>query len=309
MEKVIAIVGPTAVGKTKVSLDLARYLDTEIISGDSMLVYRGLDIGTAKPSLAERGGIVHELIDIRDPGEEFSVADFKQLAAAAISRINAAGKIAVIAGGTGLYLRALLEDYDLTSPPADEALRSRLQQLAAEQGNHKLHELLAAYDPRRAAALHPNDVRRIIRALEIVLLTNTPTEERRAPGLVYDSLVIGLTMPRDQLYERINRRVDSMLAQGLTEEVARLLAAGVPQDCQAMQAIGYKQMLGLAAGDCGLDEAVQAVKQATRNFAKRQMTWYRKMPYVQWLDTTDYQDHNQLMEQIYNLVAEKFCIE
>lgn len=309
MEKLIAVVGPTAVGKTKVSIDLARYLRTSIISGDSMLIYRGLDIGTAKPVMTERGGIEHALIDIRDPGEEFSVAEFKQLAGEAIARINAAGKIAVVAGGTGLYIKALLEDYDLPAPPADEELRRRLQQMADERGNADLHSLLAAYDPRKAALLHPNDVRRIIRALEVCLKTSRPLEERSAPGLVYNSLVIGLTMPREQLYERINQRVDAMVEQGLPAEVERLLAQGVSPSCQAMQAIGYKQMIGYLTGGCSFDEAVRAVKQATRNFAKRQMTWYRKMPYIQWIDIAHYPEHERLMEHIYNLVAEKFSIE
>jgi tRNA dimethylallyltransferase len=309
MERLIAVVGPTAVGKTKVSIDLASYLHTRIISGDSMLIYRGLDIGTAKPTQAEQAGIPHDLIDIRDPGEKFSVADFKQLARECITRVNKSGRIPVIAGGTGLYIKALLEDYGLNSPPGDELIRRQLQQIADEQGNERLHQLLAESDPVKAAALHPNDVRRIIRALEIRMLATKPVIEDGAAGLKYDSLIIGLSMPRDKLYERINRRVDAMIALGLADEVERLVDQGVPLACQAMQAIGYKQMIGYVRGEYSLADATRAIKQATRNFAKRQMTWYRKMPYVRWVNVDEYTDHTALMEHIYNSVAEKFGIE
>ncbi|MDF2500709.1 MAG: miaA [Anaerosporomusa subterranea] len=309
MERLIAVVGPTAVGKTKVSIDLASYLHTKIISGDSMLVYRGLDIGTAKPTQEEQAGIIHELIDIRDPGEEFSVVDFKQLASECITRINATGRIPVIAGGTGLYIKALLEDYGLTTPPGDELIRQELKRIADEQGNERLYQLLAESDPVKAALLHPNDVRRIIRALEIRMLTTKPVIEDSAAGLKYDSLVIGLSMEREKLYERINRRVDTMIAMGLADEVKRLVEQGVPLTSQAMQAIGYKQMIGYVKGEYSLADAAETIKLATRHFAKRQMTWYRKMPYIRWVNVDEYTDHSTLMEQIYNLVAEKFGIE
>ncbi|KYZ77144.1 tRNA dimethylallyltransferase [Anaerosporomusa subterranea] len=309
MERLIAVVGPTAVGKTKVSIDLASYLYTKIISGDSMLVYRGLDIGTAKPTQEEQAGIIHELIDIRDPGEEFSVVDFKQLASECITRVNATGRIPVIAGGTGLYIKALLEDYGLTTPPGDELIRQELKRIADEQGNERLYQLLAESDPVKAALLHPNDVRRIIRALEIRMLTTKPVIEDSAAGLKYDSLVIGLSMDREKLYERINRRVDTMIAMGLADEVKRLVEQGVPLTSQAMQAIGYKQMIGYVKGEYSLADAAEAIKLATRHFAKRQMTWYRKMPYIRWVNVDEYTDHSTLMEHIYNLVAEKFGIE
>lgn len=310
MERVIAIVGPTAVGKTKVSIDLARYLHTEIISGDSMLVYRGLNVGTAKPNKEEQAGIIHDLIDIRDPDEDFSVVDFKQLASECITRVNATGRIPVIAGGTGLYLRALLEDYELTTPPGDERIRQDLQKIADEQGNERLHKILAERDPLKAALLHPNDVRRIIRALEIRMLAGKPIIEDGASGLKYDSLVIGLSMNRATLYDRINQRVDNMMSQGLANEVKQLVEQGIPLTAQAMQAIGYKQMIGYVKGEYNLIEATNAIKQATRHFAKRQMTWYRnKMPYITWVHVDEFSDHTALMEHIYNVVAEKFGIE
>ena len=274
-----------------------------------MLVYRGLDIGTAKPTHEEQAGIIHDLIDIRDPGEEFSVVDFKRLASECITRVNATGRIPVIAGGTGLYIKALLEDYELTTPPGDELIRQELKRIADEQGNERLHQLLAESDPVKAALLHPNDVRRIIRALEIRMLATNPVIEDSAAGLKYDSLVIGLSMEREKLYERINRRVDTMIANGLVEEVKWLVEQGVPLASQAMQAIGYKQMIGYVSGENSLADAAYAIKQATRHFAKRQMTWYRKMPYITWVNVDEYPDHTTLMEHIYNLVAEKFGIE
>ncbi len=309
MEKLIVVVGPTAVGKTKVGIDLARYLKSEVISGDSMLVYRGLDIGTAKPTQAEQAGITHHLIDIRDPGDEFSVVDFKRLAGETITQINVTGRIPVIAGGTGLYVKALLEGYELASPPGDDSTRQALKQIADEQGNGRLHQMLAEIDPAKAAMLHPNDLRRIIRALEVRMTTHNPVMEDKAAGLKYDSLVIGLTMQRDRLYERINQRVDKMIANGLADEVSFLMRQGVPLSSQAMQGIGYKQLAGYINGDYSLTDATEAIKQATRRFAKRQMTWFRKMPYIIWVNADEYSDHTTLMGYIYNLVAEKFSIE
>lgn len=309
MEKLIVLVGPTAVGKTKVGIDLAKHLDSEVISGDSMLVYRGLDIGTAKPTQEEQAGIIHHLIDIRDPGEDFSVVDFKRLASEAITHINATGRVPVLAGGTGLYIKALLEDYVLTSPPADNSARQVLKRIADEEGNERLHQMLSEIDPDKAAVLHPNDLRRIIRALEIRMSSPNPIIEERAVGLKYDSLVIGLTMKRETLYERINQRVDKMISSGLIEEASHLIEKGVPLSSQAMQAIGYKQLAGYIGGQYSLIDATEAIKQATRRFAKRQMTWFRKMPYIVWLHVDEYSDHNALMEQIYNSVAEKFGIE
>lgn len=309
MERVIAVVGPTAVGKTQVSLELASRLKTSIISGDSMLVYRGLNIGTAKPTVKEQNSILHYLMDIRDPNEAFSVADFKQLAGECIHAENAAGKIPIIAGGTGLYIKALIEDYQLRIPPGDEGLRQDLQLLVDTRGKEHLHQMLCEKDPVKAASLHPNDVRRVIRALEVQMLSTGETPTALAYGLQYDCVIIGLMMERGHLYERINQRVDTMIANGLVQEVEMLLRQGTKENSQAMQAIGYKQVIRYLNGECSQLEAVVAIKQATRQFAKRQMTWFRKMPYIIWVSSADFSSHAAMMEHIYNLVAERFSIE
>ncbi|HMM21658.1 MAG TPA: tRNA (adenosine(37)-N6)-dimethylallyltransferase MiaA [Selenomonadales bacterium] len=310
MERLIAVIGPTAVGKTRVSIDLAEKLGTEIISGDSMLVYRRMDIGTAKPNAAERRGIRHHLIDILEPDEDFSVVDFQTQAAQLVAAINAAGRIPVLAGGTGLYVKALLEGYTFNAVESDAEVRSRLAALADRHGSAYLYGLLQQASPEAAAGLHPNDLRRIIRALEIHQLSGEPVSRRRkTDGLSYDALVIGLTMPREMLYRRINQRVDAMVERGLVEEVARLLDAGVPPDAQAMQGIGYKEIALYLRGETDLPETVDRLKQATRNFAKRQLTWYRKMNYIQWVPVDEFPDYEKMLAYIYSLVAGKFSLE
>lgn len=309
MERMIAVIGPTAVGKTKVSIDLAKMLNTEIISGDSMLVYKDMNIGTAKPTSNEQADISHHLIDILEPQADFSVVDFISIASPLISVINRKGKIPILAGGTGLYVKALLEGYQFNPTPSDELLRVKLEGLAKEYGNQYLHDKLAKVVPDTAARLHPNDLRRVIRALEVFYLSgdmvsqNKMTEQHR---ILYDSVVIGLTMERALLYERINQRVDLMINQGLVEEVARLLENGISIDCQAMQGIGYKEIVKFLKNELDLPIAIDNIKQATRNFAKRQLTWYRKMPYIIWFDVNDFSTHNDLMESIYKAIAGKF---
>ncbi|SCM80368.1 tRNA dimethylallyltransferase [uncultured Sporomusa sp.] len=309
-ERLIVIIGPTAVGKTKLSIDLAKKFNTQIISGDSMLVYKGLDVGTAKPSLAERDGVMHHLIDILEPDAEFNVVDFRNYAQKLITQINNTGHIPILAGGTGLYVRALLEGYRFSQAPGDEVLRQKLTKLAAEQGNEYLHTLLAKVQPDTAARLHPNDLRRIIRALEVFYVSGeTVSQDKTAPTeLLYNAAVIGLTMDRARLYERINRRVDIMVEQGLVDEVARLLQQGVLPGCQAMRGIGYKEIIEHLSEGKELATAVEQVKQATRNFAKRQLTFYRRMSYITWFDVDNFGNYNNLLEAIYKYVAGKFCI-
>ncbi|WP_094607493.1 tRNA dimethylallyltransferase [Sporomusa silvacetica DSM 10669] len=310
MNRLIVIIGPTAVGKTKISIDLAKRFDTQIISGDSMLVYRGMDIGTAKPDMMEREGIVHHLIDILDPDQEFNVVDFQQYAQKLITVINNDNRIPILAGGTGLYVRALLEGYQFNQAPSDEKLRQKLTGLAKQYGNQYLHNLLHQVQPITAARLHPNDQRRIIRALEVYYLSGeTISHEKTATNeLLFDAVVIGLTMERAALYERINRRVDQMIEQGLVDEVARLLQQGVPPSCQAMQGIGYKEIVEYLLADQDLITAIDQLKQATRNFAKRQLTFYRRMPYITWYNVDDFEEYNNLLETIYNNVAGKFGV-
>lgn len=310
MERLIAVIGPTAVGKTKISIDLAKRLNTHIISGDSMLVYRGMNIGTAKPDMAERNGIVHHLIDILDPCQEFNVVDFQHYAKKIITQLNHNGCIPILAGGTGLYVRALLEGYQFNKAPGDEKLRQELTRQAEQYGHQHLHNMLRQVQPETAARLHPNDQRRIIRALEVYYLTGevVSQEKKAASELLYDVMVIGLTMERASLYERINQRVDRMIQQGLVDEVSRLLQCGVPPDCQAMQGIGYKEIAEHLLKGTDLAAAIEQLKQATRNFAKRQLTFYRRMPYITWFRVEEFDNYNQILETIYKYVAGKFCV-
>jgi len=312
MERMIAIIGPTAVGKTKVSIDLARMLDTEIISGDSMLVYKNMNIGTAKPSISERCNVIHHLIDILEPSADFNVVDFKQLATQHITKINKQGKIPILSGGTGLYIKALLEGYQFNPTPRDEKLRAKLENLAKAHGNQYLHDKLAEVVPVAAARLHPNDLRRVIRALEVYYLSgNTISQENLLDQqeLLYNAIVIGMTMDRKLLYQRIDQRVDIMIEQGLVNEVAKLLKNGVSPTCQGMQGIGYKEIVSHLQGEVDLSVAIENIKKATRNFAKRQLTWYRKMPYIIWFDVNDFTDHRNMMETFYKTIAGKFSLK
>jgi tRNA dimethylallyltransferase len=307
MQRIIAIVGPTAVGKTKISIDLALHLNTDIISGDSMLVYQGMDIGTAKPTMDERRGVPHHLVDILKPTNDYSVVSFQEQAAHLIQKLNEQDKIPILAGGTGLYIRALLEGYHFSRAPENEILRNQLAKLANEQGSSALHERLFQVDPETAARLHPNDIRRVIRALEVRLSTGeqvSQVNQAVEAGLIYDAVIIGLSMDRDLLYQRINERVDIMMTQGLVKEVVSLLNSGVPPSAQSMQGIGYKEVVSYLQGEIDLPTTVAKIKQATRNFAKRQITWYRKMPYIQWFDAT--LPYNKLLEYIYSHIAGKF---
>lgn len=312
MERMIAVIGPTAVGKTKVSIDLAKMLNTEIISGDSMLVYKNMNIGTAKPSMSERCNIFHHLIDILEPDTDFSVVEFKELASNHITEINKQGNIPILAGGTGLYVKALLEGYQFNTTPSDEQLRIRLDNLAKEHGNQYLHDKLAQVVPSAAARLHPNDLRRVIRALEVYYLSGDTISQDKLldqQDLLYDAVVIGLTMDRQLLYSRINQRVDIMMNQGLVNEVKMLLESGISSNCQAMQGIGYKEIVRYLQGEMDLATTTENIKQATRNFAKRQLTWYRKMPYIIWFDVNEFTNHTTMMETFYNIIAGKFNLK
>ena len=316
MNRLIVLLGPTAVGKTKISIALAQRLGTEIISGDSMLIYRGMNIGTAKPTIAEQCGIKHHLIDILEPGQDYSVVDFQQQASVIIAHLNKQGKIPILAGGTGLYVKALLEGYQFHEIPSDEAYRTYLTNIAKQQGNEQVHARLAAVDPIAAKGLHVNDLRRIIRSLEIHHLTETgeyvPTTAQsgsKPKELQYEVLVIGLTMQRSLLYDRINQRVELMVTAGLVAEVTKLLAQGLSVEAQSMQAIGYKEVVQYLQGKITFVDLVQTIKQATRNFAKRQLTWYRKMPYIHWVAVDEEYSDAQIVENIYQSIAEKFNLK
>lgn len=305
--RLVVLIGPTAVGKTALSLALARRLDAEIISGDSMLFYRGFDIGTAKPTKEERAAVPHHFIDILAPEASFNVMDFQRLAREEIGRIAARGRLPLVVGGTGLYIKSLLEGYVFNETSGDRAYREKIERLAQEKGKAFVHSLLQEADPEAAARLHINDFRRVVRALEVASLGNEHiSEQREAAGgeLAYDAYVIGLRRERQALYARIEERVDAMLEAGFADEVRSLLAEGVPRDCPAMKGIGYREMLAYLAGSMDLPLAAEEIKKATRHFAKRQLTWFRKMPYVHWYAAS--QGEELLLEKICTDIRRSF---
>lgn len=304
--KVVVILGPTATGKSNCGIKLALRLKTEILSGDSMLVYKNMNVGTAKPSDEELALVPHHFVNILEPHENFNVFDFKLIAEKLILELNSQGKIPLIVGGTGLYIKALLENYDFASVDKKNALRKELENFADEYGNEALHSKLADLDNEEAGRLHFNDRRRIIRAIETNLDGEKVSREREAE-IAYDAVVFGLRMPREQLYERINFRVDVMVNEGLFEETKSLLDSGVPISAQSMKSIGYKQVVQYYNGEFTRVEAIDKVKQYTRNFAKRQITWYNKMPYIKWFDVEAYNgNYDQIVEEMYQILVKKY---
>ncbi|MHC5373536.1 tRNA (adenosine(37)-N6)-dimethylallyltransferase MiaA [Enterococcus sp. LJL120] len=286
MDKVLVIVGPTAVGKTALSIELAQRFDGEIISGDSLQIYQGLDIGTAKVTEAEMAGIPHYLIDEISMAENYSVADFQLKARQKISEITKRGKLPIVVGGTGLYIQALLYDFQLGAPTtaaevASQRIREKYEALAEKIGNQGLWESLEAVDQAAAAKIHFNNRRKVIRALEVFELTGKSIFAQEKPKALYDYLMIGLDTQRQQLYERINLRVDLMLEQGLLRE-AELLSQH--PEYQSAQGIGYKEFFAYLKGEENLADAVAAVKQNSRRYAKRQLTWFRNRSQAQWFD-------------------------
>lgn len=287
-DKIIAVAGPTASGKSALALELCKRLDGELISLDSMQIYRGLDIGTAKPTKAEQAEVRHHMIDICEPTENFSAAEFAERAHKVIADVRSRGKKAVLCGGTGLYLDTVLGRLDFGEIESDEKLRGELIAFAEKNGADALHERLREIDPQAAEKIHPNNVRRVARAIEIYELTGkTKTEHDREAisDSPYESLIIGLDYDdREVLYSRINRRVDAMIEAGLEGEVRSLVSRGLlSAESTAGQAIGYKEMLGYIAGDCSLGDAVEKIKLGTRRYAKRQLTWLRRNPDINWL--------------------------
>lgn len=288
-DQIIVIVGPTAVGKTSLSLSLAEKFNGEIISGDSMQVYKGLDIGTAKVSPEERKKVPHYLIDEIEPSESYAVSDFKQMATDRIKEMTSRGKIPIIAGGTGLYIESLL--YDVShggEAEPDLAYRKDMEEAAVQFGKEKLWEKLQLIDPKAAESIHPNNVRRVIRALEVFKTTNqlfsSLQAEKKVKEKLYDAYVIGLTTDRALLYERINLRVEEMIDQGLTEEAKSLLDT-VPADAQSLKGIGYKELIPYFENRETLKESTEAIKQNSRRYAKRQLTWFRnRMEVDSWWD-------------------------
>ncbi|HEX3015563.1 MAG TPA: tRNA (adenosine(37)-N6)-dimethylallyltransferase MiaA [Desulfobacteria bacterium] len=303
------IVGPTAVGKSDIAVQVAKQVNGEIISGDSVQVYRGLDIGSAKVTPAEQQGIPHYMLDILDPDENFSVAMFQDQVRRLIREINERGKLPILVGGTGLYIRSVLDPYEFPAMQADKAIRTELQTIAREHGSAVLHQRLAAVDPESARRIHINDLNRIVRALEVYKLTGRPFSvyrnlpEAAAPAdNPYNLTFIGLTGPRPELYARIERRVDLMLAKGLVNEVKVLLAAGYHPSVQALQAIGYRHVVQYLRGLLTKPEMTRLLKRDTRHFAKRQLTWFRRDRRIIWFDSI-----TRPQREIVQEVVERIC--
>ena len=288
MNNLVILTGPTAVGKTSLSINLAKKINGEIISADSMQVYKKMDIGTAKIKKEEMDGIKHYLIDIIEPTEDFHVARFKELVVDAISEIYSNGKIPIICGGTGFYIQAVLYDIDFTENPADLSIRKALETLAEREGAEAVRALLLEKDPESAAKIDPGNLRRMIRALEYYEMTGEPISvhnaRERAKESPYDAHYYVLTMDREKLYQRIDLRVDRMMEAGLLSEVKRLIDYGCTREMTSMQGLGYKQLYAYFAGECSLPEAVENIKKETRHFAKRQLTWFRREKNVRWID-------------------------
>lgn len=299
-KNVVVLTGPTAVGKTALSIALARSLDTGIISADSMQVYKHMDIGSAKIMPEEMQGVEHALVDVYEPDEEFHVVQFQHDAKAAMERLWARGKLPLVVGGTGFYIQALLYDIDFAVEDADGALREKYEKLAKEQGAETLHEMLRAIDPQSAKDIHANNVKRVIRALEFYEKTGTPISAHnaaeRAKKSPYGFAYFVLTDRREKLYARIDARVDAMMEQGLLEEVRMLKEMGYTRDMVSMQGLGYKELLAYLDGEYSLEEAVYVIKRDTRHFAKRQLTWFRRERDVIWVDKSafDYNDEKIL---------------
>ena len=303
----IILTGPTAVGKTKASIGLAKAIGGEIISADSMQVYRQMDIGSAKITKEEMDGVRHYLIDVLEPEEEFHVVRFQQMAKAAMEEIYSKGKIPIVVGGTGFYIQALLYDIDFTENEGDAAYRRQLEMLAKEKGAEYLHTQLAAVDPKAAEEIHANNVKRVIRALEFYEQTGEKisehNERERQKESPYQFCYFVLNDKRECLYDRIDKRVDQMIENGLIEEVKQLKERGCTKQMVSMQGLGYKEIFAYLEGDCSLEEAVYVIKRDTRHFAKRQLTWFKRERDVIWIqkDAFGYDDKKilqNLLEEI-----------
>lgn len=285
--QILVICGPTASGKSDLALRLAHALDAEIVNADSVQIYRRLDIGTAKPARDQQAEIRHHLIDVADPDQLFSAADFAGAADAAIREITSRGRRAIVVGGTGLYIRALVKGL-VDSPGGTRELRQALQEEAGRVGNRAMLERLRQVDPELAAGLHPNNLVRIIRALEVYQLTGIPLSryqrEHAFATRRYDTLTIGIEVARGELYRRIDARVERMLDAGLREEVAGLLAAGFDRELKSMRSIGYKEMVACLCGELSAEEAATLIKRNTRHYAKRQLTWFKADPDILWFE-------------------------
>lgn len=310
----VVLTGPTAVGKTKLSIDLAKALGGEIISADSMQVYKHMDIGSAKITEKEMDGVPHHLIDVLSPFEEFHIVRFQELAKKAVEDIYSRGRIPVFVGGTGFYIQAVTKDIDFTEGEEDKEYREELSRLAAEKENEFLHEMLRNIDPKSAEEIHANNVKRVIRALEFYKENGFPisqhNEEQKQNETPYNLAYFVLNAPRELLYERIDRRVDEMMENGLMEEVQKLKDMGCRRDMTSMQGLGYKEILSFLEGEVPLEEAVRILKRDTRHFAKRQLTWFRRESDVIWVDKDKFSfDEEKILEYMLSVCKEREIIK
>ena len=306
----IVLTGHTAVGKTSLSISLAKAVNGEIISADSMQVYKGMDIGSAKIRKEEMQGVTHYLVDILEPEEEFHIVKFQELAKAALEEIYAKGKIPILVGGTGFYIQAVTRDIDFTQAEQETSYREELEQFAKEKGAEYLHEKLREVDSKSAENIHANNVKRVIRALEFYHQNGTPisehNEEQKQQTSPYNLAYFVLTAPREILYERIDRRVDQMMEEGLLEEVKSLRERGCHRGMVSMQGLGYKEILAYLEGEYPLEEAVRILKRDTRHFAKRQLTWFRREQDVIWVDKEQFHwNEAEILEYMMSVLKEQ----
>lgn len=309
--KLIILTGPTAVGKTNLSIRLAKAVNGEIISADSMQVYKHMDIGSAKIMQEEMQGVPHHLIDILEPWEDFHVVAFQEYCRKAMKEIYERGNVPILVGGTGFYIQAVLRDIDFTDKDDDTAYQQELESLAKEQGPQVLHDMLRQVDEVSAETIPAGNVKRVIRALEYYKLTGEPisvhNERERARENAYNACYFVLNDDRDKLYERIEKRVDIMLEQGLVEEVERLKSMGCKRGQTGMQGIGYKEILDFLEGQCSLEEAVYLIKRDTRHFAKRQLTWFRREQDVIWLNRPEFSGGDEaILKYMLEIIERRF---
>lgn len=309
----IVLTGPTAVGKTKLSISLAKAVNGEIISADSMQVYKYMDIGSAKIRPEEMDGVPHYLVDELMPDEEFHIVRFQQMAKDAMEQIYAKGKIPILVGGTGFYIQAITRDIDFTQAEQEDAYRAELEKLAEEKGAEYLHNELKKVDPKAAEEIHMNNVKRVIRALEFFHQNGTPisqhNQEQKEQTTPYNLAYFVLNAPRDLLYERIEKRIDEMIDEGLIEEVLKLKAMGYQRGMVSMQGLGYKEILTYLDGEWPLEEAVRVLKRDTRHFAKRQLTWFRREQDVTWVNKDEFEyDDLQILAYMLGICRERNLI-
>ncbi len=308
MRRIIVVAGPTAVGKTKYAIEVAKAVGGEVISCDSMQLYKYMDIGSAKPTAEELAQVPHHLVDVIDPAEAFSVAKYQEMAKAAIEDIFARGKVPVIAGGTGLYLNSILYDMDFSNTKEDPELRKQLEKEAEELGAEALHKKLAELDLEASKRIHPNNIKKVVRAIEAAVSGETIKDFKNCNTRCkdFDRILIGLNRDRQELYDRINSRVDLLVEQGLFEEVEGLLARGLTEGDISMKGIGYKEIIGYFNGEYSKEEAIDLIKKNTRHLAKRQITWFKRYEDIYWHDISQYENDDKAVEGLLQWLQSKY---